>query len=244
MTVTFWINVNIVVIVYGRHKALSDTHCPGIRAASVDVAGPGCWTASSGCPLAATEASSPGKRSGRSHSGAAAFCAVHGSSETKPGKITDCSEQLEEKRQCQLWTCWEPIRNSSCIMTPRSKAIRHMRGISLFWFRYYSKAGMGKLQPRWSEANTFTFLIQRAELGDIKRHTFVLMLLFIFTRHMWGGPPKHSAAPFVLALDPLSNFKTDCGSSIQKVAQSCFGLQWNPFLICAYIKLALACETN
>lgn len=71
----------------------ASTHCPGIPAGPVDVVGLGCWTASSGYRPAAMEASWTVGRSERSRSEAAAFCVVHGSSETKPGKYY---------RQCEL----------------------------------------------------------------------------------------------------------------------------------------------
>lgn len=59
----------------------------------------------SGCPLAATEASWTGERSGSSHSEAAAFCVAHGSSETKPGKFQTAvsnGQQVGTEQQHQV----------------------------------------------------------------------------------------------------------------------------------------------
>lgn len=79
-----------------------DTHCPGIHAGPVDVVGPGCWMVNSGYHLAVMEASWTVERSERSCSEAAAFCGVHGSFETKPGKHTYMYDDLH-----MMWMCGE-----------------------------------------------------------------------------------------------------------------------------------------
>lgn len=86
-----------------------DTHCPGIRAGPVDAVGPGCWMVNSGYRLAVMEASWTAERSERSCSEAAAFCGVHGSFETKPGKCTYDDLHV-------MWTCSEhrEIYSAAC----------------------------------------------------------------------------------------------------------------------------------